>query len=153
MLQTDFGGKKGLFLEALDQYLDMGQRDMFGPMSQGDLDTVAQVFLARTKDAGIPSACYGCFGVNTATDENALGEEIQKRREKYFDLTHSAYREALKNEKKKGHLIDSLDIEQAASYLTSSIIGINMLIKVGQRCSAARPAAKMVVQHMMSWRK
>lgn len=153
MLQTEFGGKEGLFLCALDAYLENGKTRMFDPISNGDLDTIATIFLKRCSENLNPNAKYGCLAINTVLDENATSLEIEKRRKHFLKLSHDSYKNAIENERKNGRIIEELDSEQAANFLTVSIIGINMVIKVNKRSTAAEPAAKMIIQQIMSWRK
>ena len=98
-------------------------------------------------------ACNGCFAINTMREENAVSEEIEKRRTRILKKMNTSFLSALQNEKKNNQLKENLDIKKAAIFLTTSIIGIMTLIKVKNNTSYSRSAWEVLVQQMMSWRK
>ena len=153
MLQTELGGKEGLFIQAFDAYLDKMEKDLFLPIASGNLDTIVGFLKKQFNDNKDPMACHGCFAVNTMSDENAVSEEIERRRRRFMDLNLNSFISALKNERKNNRLKKNLNIEKTASFLTASIFGINILDKIKNNNSHSRPAMEMLVRQMMSWRK
>ena len=91
--------------------------------------------------------------MNTMSDENAVSEEIEKRRTRFLAMMNKSFLSALQNEKKNNQLKENLDIKKAAIFLTTSIIGIMTLIKVKNNTSYTRSSWEVLVQQMMSWRK
>jgi len=70
-LQTSYGGKKALFLKALDTYLDLTDRHLLAPLATADLKTLARWFDSPTIPQEFEGSVQsGCFMVNTIT---ALG--------------------------------------------------------------------------------
>lgn len=153
MLQTELGGKEGLFIQAFDAYLDKMEKDLFLPIASGNLDTIVGFLKKQFNDNKNPLACHGCFAVNTMSDENAVSEEIERRRRRFMDLNLKSFIGALENEQKNNRLKKNLNIEKTANFLTASIFGINILDKIKNNNSHSRPAMEMLVQQMMSWRK
>jgi len=153
MLQTELGGKEGLFIQAFDAYLDKMEKDLFLPIASGNLDTIVGFLKKQFNDNKNPMACHGCFAVNTMSDENAVSEEIERRRRRFMDLNLKSFIGALENEQKNNRLKKNLNIEKTANFLTASIFGINILDKIKNNNSHSRPAMEMLVQQMMSWRK
>ena len=153
MLQTELGGKEGLFIQAFDAYLDKMEEDLFLPIASGNLDTIVGFLKKQFNDNKNPMACHGCFAVNTMSDENAVSEEIERRRRRFMDLNLKSFISALENEQKNNRLKKNLNIEKTANFLTASIFGINILDKIKNNNSHSRPAMEMLVQQMMSWRK
>ena len=153
MLQTELGGKEGLFIQAFDAYLDKMEKDLFLPIASGNLDTIVGFLKKQFNDNKNPMACHGCFAVNTMIDENAVSEEIERRRRRFMDLNLKSFISALENEQKNNRLKKNLNIEKTANFLTASIFGINILDKIKNNNSHSRPAMEMLVQQMMSWRK
>ena len=153
MLQTELGGKEGLFIKALDAYLAKMEKDLFLPIASGNLDTIVELLKKQFNDNKNPMACHGCFAVNTISDENAASEEIERRRRRFMDLSLKSFISALENEQKNNRLKKNLNIGKTASFLTASIFGINILDKIKNNNSHSRPAMEMLVQQMMSWRK
>ena len=153
MLQTELGGKEGLFIQAFDAYLDKMEKDLFLPIASGNLDTIVGFLKKQFNDNKNPMACHGCFAVNIMSDENAVSEEIERRRRRFMDLNLKSFIGALENEQKNNRLKKNLNIEKTANFLTASIFGINILDKIKNNNSHSRPAMEMLVQQMMSWRK
>ena len=153
MLQTELGGKEGLFIKALDAYLAKMEKDLFLPIASGNLDTIVELLKKQFNDNRKPMACHGCFAVNTISDENAVSEEIERRRRRFMDLSLKSFISALQNEQKNNRLKKNLNIGKTASFLTASIFGINILDKIKNKNSHSRPAMEMLVQQIMSWRK
>ena len=150
MLQTELGGKEGLFIQAFDAYLDKMEKDLFLPIASGNLDTIVGFLKKQFNDNKNPMACHGCFAVNTMSDENAVSEEIERRRRRFMDLNLKSFISALENEQKNNRLKKNLNIEKTANFLTASIFGINILDKIKNNNSHSRPAMEMLVQQMMS---
>ena len=153
MLQTELGGKEGLFIQALDTYLSKMEKDLFLPIASGNLDTIVGFLKKQFNENKNPMACHGCFAVNTMSDENAVSEEIDIRRRRFMDSNVKSFISALENEHKNNRLKKNLDIEKTASFLTASIFGIQIIEKIKNNNSHSRPAMEMLVQQMMSWRK
>lgn len=153
MLQTELGGKEGLFIKALDAYLAKMEKDLFLPIASGNLDTIVELLKKQFNDNKNPMACHGCFAVNTISDENPVSEEIERRRRRFMDLSLKSFISALENEQKNNRLKKNLNIGKTASFLTATIFGINILDKIKNNNSHSRPAMEMLVQQMMSWRK
>ena len=153
MLQTELGGKEGLFIQAFDAYLDKMEKNLFLPIASGNLDTIVGFLKKQFNENKNPMACHGCFAVNTMSDENAVSEEIERRRRRFMDLNLKSFISALENEQKNNRLKKNLNIEKTANFLTASIFGINILDKIKNNNSHSRPAMEMLVQQMMSWRK
>ena len=153
MLQTELGGKEGLFIKALDAYLAKMEKDLFLPIASGNLDTIVELLKKQFNVNKNSMACHGCFAVNTISDENAVSEEIERRRIRFMDLSLKSFISALENEQKNNRLKKNLNIGKTASFLTASIFGINILDKIKNNNSHSRPAMEMLVQQMMSWRK
>ena len=129
------------------------EKDLFLPIASGNLDTIVELLKKQFNDNKNPMACHGCFAVNTISDENAVSEEIERRRRRFMDLSLKSFISALENEQKNNRLKKNLNIGKTASFLTASIFGINILDKIKNNNSHSRPAMEMLVQQMMSWRK
>lgn len=59
---------------------------------------------------------------------------------------------ALEHERSAGTLSDDLEIQQASQMLLSTLIGMNMLIKVRGSNEAGRPVALGTRKTILSWR-
>ena len=78
--------------------------------------------------------------MNTMSDENAVSDEIEKRRTRYLDMVNINFLSALENEQKNNLLKENLNIKKAAGFSTVSIFGILRLINVKNNTSYSRSA-------------
>ena len=84
------------------------------------------------------------------SDENAVSDEIEKRRTRYLDMVNINFLSALENEQKNNLLKENLDIEKAACFLTASIFGVLSLIKVKNNTSYSHYAWEVLIHQKMS---
>jgi hypothetical protein len=78
--------------------------------------------------------------MNNMSDENAVCDEIEKRRTRYLDMVNINFLSALENEQKNNLLKENLNIKKAAGFSTVSIFGILRLINVKNNTSYSRSA-------------
>jgi hypothetical protein len=78
--------------------------------------------------------------MNTMSDENAVSDEIEKRRTRYLDMVNINFLSALEDEQKNNLLKENLNIKKAAGFSTVSIFGILRLINVKNNTSYSRSA-------------
>ena len=78
--------------------------------------------------------------MNSMSDENAVSDEIEKRRTRYLDMVNINFLSALENEQKNNLLKENLNIKKAAGFSTVSIFGILRLINVKNNTSYSRSA-------------
>jgi hypothetical protein len=65
----------------------------------------------------------------------------------------SAFSKALHNKSAQGTLISDVAIRQASQMLLSSLIGMNILIRIKVSNEAAQPTASGLRTIIISWRK
>ena len=71
--------------------------------------------------------------MNNMSDENAVCDEIEKRRTRYLDMVNINFLSALENEQKNNLLKENLNIRKAAGFSNVSIFGILRLINVKKK--------------------
>lgn len=100
-IYADFGGKRDLFLAALDRYQVEVVTPAFAQVegSGADLSTIEAYFLQqieRAKQSGLPGP--GCLVANTMTEVAPHDPEISERVEYHNDRLHAGFVNALINE-------------------------------------------------------
>jgi TetR/AcrR family transcriptional repressor of nem operon len=153
-LQTEYGGKAGLFLAVLDDYLDLTRNSMMVELFEGGLEDISALFLNRANNDALPeeSRC-GCLLINTACQDDGENPDISARVTDFFQLIRDAFTSALKNEQAKGVLKEGLDLERAAEFLRGELVGINIIAKAYGDNTAALPAAEFTVDIIRGWKK
>lgn len=151
-LQTEFGGKNGLFLEIAKTYISYWGDTHREAIRNGTLDELADFFLERTQKNSRAEMNSGCLIFNTLGDEQPDAPEIRQLISGFLDTIQATFAAALHNERAAGTLVEDLDIDQASQMLLSTLIGMNMLIKARGCNEAGRPAALGAQKTIMSWR-
>ncbi len=138
MLQTELGGKEGLFIQALDTYLSKMEKDLFLPIASGNLDTIVGFLKKQFNENKNPMACHGCFAINAISNDNAVSEKTENRRTRCLDIMNKSFPSALENEQKNKLLKENLNIKKVSGFLTALIFVILTLIKVKNNSSYSR---------------
>lgn len=151
-LQTTFGGKKALFLQALDQYLDLFEIHAAPPTDPEDLSALAQWFERQGAPDHLPAiAAQGCLMVNSIVEFAGTDVEIKQRADRFLALLRRNFHAALTQAHKAGNLVPTIDIADAAEHLTGTLIGMMVLIRAGgSRCGGA-PLAKATAAQIRLW--
>jgi TetR/AcrR family transcriptional repressor of nem operon len=151
-LQTEFGGKNGLFAEVLDAYTSQWDYKYLEPVRNGNLDNLAAYFLQRVSKKSRAETNSGCLVINTLSEGNLNTPEINEKVSGFVDRIQDTFAEALRNEKAQGTLDKELNIGEATQMLLSSLIGMNILIRMKGNNEAALPTARGLHQTIISWR-
>jgi len=152
-IQTEFGGKEGLFLEALDNYAEESVRIFIDPIKEGGLDEIRQVFIDATIARNDDPRAFGCLMVNTVIENASLGNaDIKKRIDDHYSRVLAAFRSALQNASDTGDLREDVDMEEAASFLLGLAMGMQVYNRMKGSVVAARLQASLTVKIIESWR-
>ena len=138
-LQTKYGGKKALFLMALDLYLDELLPWIDRWVSQ---DGIADFFRMRADDTRMPEqGRFGCLMVNALSEFGATDPEVSTRSNRYFEALRRAFKSELLKRRDDGVLDVSVQIELEAEHLVVSMIGLNAAVRTyGSNSAAANMA-------------
>ena len=151
-LQTSYGGKKSLFLNSLDTYLDTFETHASPNMTDGSLETIAVWFETRVEPVMLADvACYGCLLLNSTVEFAAQDEDINLRAERFFNMVRGGFNKALSAAKQKGNLPSEFDVEAMAEVLLSGAIGLNIVIRSAASNSAGKSMANSVANMVRSW--
>lgn len=151
-LQTDFGGKQGLFLEALELYFSDGRRYIHGPVRDGDLDAIRDLLRGLVKPHPDTRRHFGCLMVNTSVENASLQDrEIQARVDRHFDELTKAIKTNLRRAKRNGQLREGLSLEMAADFVVGSTIAINTMNRNARDVRAGRHYVKAALDYMATW--
>lgn len=153
-IQTEFGGKEGLFLEALDNYTEEAIRTILDPISEGGIDSLTQFFVEAVTVRDNDPRDFGCLMVNTAIENASLqNAELKKRTDDHYAGMLKAFSSALKKARDIGELHDDIDLEEAASFLLGLAMGMQVYNRMNGSVAAARHQASMAVKILESWKK
>ena len=154
-LQTSYGGKKALFLQALDTYLDLFEASLEQPMQTADLDSFAQWFELRPVPDQMQEATRdGCLMINSILEFPRDDQDITKRAERFYAMMRERLTQALERIKANGRQVsDSFDVPQAVELLLAAVIAQNVSNK--SRAPNAKPQQLMqaTADMVRGWRQ
>ncbi len=151
-LQTSYGGKKSLFLKALDTYLDVFEAHLCPNMSDGEMEAIAVWFEQRIEPSNLPDAAnYGCLLLNSTVEFAAEDGDVNLRAERFFNMMRGGFNAALSAAKDKGNLPPDFDIAAMAEVLLSGAIGLNIVIRAAAANSAGKNMAYSIASMVRGW--
>ena len=153
-LYAEFGSKQALYEAALTRY----DRDVvtghFGRLeskSAGLLEVLAVLeFFAQSGRS--PGSDKGCFMCNSATERGALDSSTHETVEAFFARIRSACISALTNARARGELNADFAIEEEASWLTTTLIGLFVLMRAQADPAILRETGLAAKRHLTAFR-
>lgn len=152
-IQTEFGGKEGLFLKALEKYTQDAERYLFQPVRTGNLDQIEYLYRQFVTPLPESAQIFGCLVVNTVV-ENAVPARvaIKAHTERHLKLLEEAIGSALVRAKAEGQLAGDFDVDGAVAFLMGSVMGVQVMIRKAGSIEAAKPYVEMLVKTINAWR-
>jgi len=147
-LYDTFGGKRQLFLRALDRYTDVlmggALRELESPNAGPEaIDRFLRATVAY--QTGKPLRT-GCFMVNSAMELAASDREVAARAAAYRLRMVEAFRRALGGRQRDGGPIPADDIDTGALHLTATVFGMIVAAKAGAQPEALQRMAQGALQ-------
>jgi TetR/AcrR family transcriptional repressor of nem operon len=120
-LYKEFGGKEGLFEEAVEKYLaglqGLGAYLMREPLG---LDNV----LEYLREVIRTDFSYGCFMVNTLTQKHVVQKQITERVRNFAQGSEQALRKNFQAAQEKGEISADLDVKALAKFMLVFDMGL-----------------------------
>ena len=145
-LYGTFGGKRELFLKALDNYRDGLVSYQLGGLESPNAGwaEIEAYFDGLLELAQTPQGQAGCFMCNTATEVAPHDAEAETKVNAHLERFQRVFRNALENEKRANNL--SVDIEVYADVLVGVTQGIFALSRSPENLSIIQNLVKGVVK-------
>lgn len=148
-LQTSYGGKKSLFLQAIDAYLDSMDTSFLPDAGAGDLEELATWFESRADPAFMPGVgCHGCLMLNSIIEFHGEDSDLNQRTDRFFSMVRGRFHDLLETARSNGALRPTLDIDAMAEILLGISLSMNVVIRAAGDNAAGQPlataAAKMI---------
>jgi AcrR family transcriptional regulator len=127
-LYKEFGGKEGLFLEALDRYLSQVMNLMGLLFRQPRGLANIQDYFEAAPDYPF---YHGCFAVNTLVQNPVVPEEARRKVFDFINAGEEVFLSNLKAARKKGELPPGLEPRSLARLLITFDIGLVVSLQLG----------------------
>jgi len=149
-IYAEFCSKQGLFDAALKRYDEEVLDRNFGPLEApgagiADIQVLFEFFGLSGES---PAWGRGCFLCNTAVEFGPLDPNGTGFVERYFERVSQAFYVALENARTTGNLRSSVVTLNEAGFLTSSVLGLFVMLRAKAPSSLIKSAVKVAVDHL-----
>jgi TetR/AcrR family transcriptional repressor of nem operon len=138
-----FGGKRALFLKALEVYVSESVQamsvELHAPVSPLAAIRGALVHFSERKDL---SSTDGCMGINAICEFGTRDEEVTRITRRAASAQRQTLMGTLRRAQMEGELDARADIEGLADFFESTLAGIRIAAKGGK----ARPALRRIAE-------
>ncbi len=126
-LYAEFDGKHGMFLAALETYLDTFVKEAFERVEGTDASTrqirgYFEHLIALSETNGLPGP--GCLIANTMVEAAPHEVDVKAVVQRHLNRLRSGFEQALLNGQKRNEVDQSIDAERFAEFLTISAQGL-----------------------------
>jgi TetR/AcrR family transcriptional repressor of nem operon len=149
-IYAEFGSKQGLFEAALQRYNEQNIERNFGPLEnpQAGMKEIFALLKFFGSAYKSPAMGRGCLLCNTAVEFGPNDPSETGFVKNYFKRISKAFSSALTNAANNGELQKSIELQAEADYLTSSVLGMFVMLRAKAPKRAIRNASETVVQHL-----
>ena len=132
-LYDEFGSKHGLFLASLDHYQNTAVNAYFGIVERSGaaMTEIKFYFDTLLNWYALPEGKLGCLMCNSATEVAPHDKSVQKKVGSALIRMSTGFSRALMNAKEHGEVRADLDIQQAADFLTGTLLGTSVMVRSG----------------------
>jgi TetR/AcrR family transcriptional repressor of nem operon len=146
-LYAAFGDKHGLFLRALDRYIDEALARLDSELNPQEnalagLRTCLAGYVGRTSGA---AGRRGCLVVATAMELAAHDTEVEQRIRRFFKRMETRLREALARAQAAGELADGVEPAVAARLLLCLLEGMRVVGKTESDRTMSQAVVKTLI--------
>lgn len=152
-LQTTYGGKKALFLEALDRYIDLAITEVLPRPDRDVLNALAAWVQSRCDCENMPAVNdQGCLLMNTVTEFERGDAETDQRIEYYLAAMRGCFSAALETGKSLGEVDPNLDVAEKVDLIVASVFGLTMIMRAGTSQAAGQTTAASIAKMILEWK-
>ena len=144
-IRSEFGGKEGLYLEALTFYSNAAISDEMAPMAEGGIPEIIAFLEGLVTPGSITSSDFGCLIVNTGIENARVkSPKLQKAAQDYWAALEWHFRRALENECRKQGEKASFSPADMAKTLVPAVMGVH----AQNRAQGDQTAGRTLVEFM-----
>ena len=152
-IRSEFGGKEGLYLEALEFYTASAISSELKPLETGGIPEIISFLQALVTDDSALSSAWGCLVVNTGVENMRVQSHLlDEATARYWESLESSVLMALKNARSKGQLISGVGLKSLAKGIVSAVMGIHVHNRTVQSSNGGQDLVKLLCSHLNSLR-
>jgi AcrR family transcriptional regulator len=150
-IRTEFGGKEGLYLVALEYYSDQAISTAMSPMKSGGIPDIIMFLQGLVTSGSMTSSNFGCLIVNTGIENARVGSpHLEAAVKRYWDALEAHFATCLSNANMYGMLVPGTDTESVAKGLVSGVMGVHASNRVGKRNDAGAQLVELLCAQLRS---
>ena len=139
-----FGGKRALFLTALETYVTESVRSINAELEKpGSAIATLQSALASFAERNDLSSAEGCMGLNAISEFGQRDADVTRITRKAANVQRQTLMHVLARAKEQGELSADADVASMADFFESTLAGIRMAAKAGKSRQALRNIAAL----------
>lgn len=136
-IRTEFGGKEGLYLAALEMYCERAVSEAMVPMKEGGVPEIAAFLRSLVRDGSMTSSKFGCLVVNTGIENARINSpQLDAVVTGYWNTLATHFASSLRNAQRKGSIAASVETDIVAGGLVSGVMGIHTRNRIEGRHDA-----------------
>ena len=144
-IRSEFGGKEGLFLEALHFYGEAAIKHEMAPLKAGGIPEIIAFFNALVTPGSMTSSPYGCLMVNTGVENARIkSPALADATAAYWVALKDHFVRAIENEQKVRKNQAVFEVEDLATGLVSAVMGIHVQNRQQQDETAGRALVNLI---------
>ncbi len=137
-IRSEFGGKEGLYREALAHYVETATAEAMAPMVAGGVDSIIGFLEGLVTPGSMTSSAFGCLIVNTGIENARIkSPELATAANAYWKALETHFRQALENDRVAGG-------EALARALVPAVMGIHAQNRLRHDQEAGRPLVDLL---------
>lgn len=133
-LYNTFGGKQGLFREALNRYVEQAVKLILAPLEaenagRADIEQVLRLLSSPQGQLKENRGCLVCLTAESAVTRSAeIGQCVQG----YFQRLRNGFANALRGTQTAGDLAPRKNPEVVADFLVGTVMGLSAMARAGR---------------------
>jgi TetR/AcrR family transcriptional repressor of nem operon len=149
-MYAEFGSKQGLFEATLAHYAENHLTRVLSPIEAPDagLNAIRRAFDGYASASESRFSGLGCLLCNTAVDRGALDEGAGRHVDAYLDRLNRAFHQALGNAQASGEIGPRVDLNEAAAFLTTSLIGVAACVRAKAKPEQLWATSRQIAQYL-----
>lgn len=138
-IRSEFGGKEGLYLTALELYTERAVAHAMQPMRDGSFSQISRFLRALVTEGSMTSSKYGCLVVNTGIENARVGSDrLEKAVRRYWCELERSFLVCIENAIKAEEITPTIDPEATAKGLVSAVMGVHAQNRLDRKNDAGK---------------
>lgn len=152
-IRSEFGGKEGLYLEALRFYCDSAISTALAPLNDGGLDAIVVFLEGLVTEGSMTSSPWGCLIVNTGIENARVkSQKLEKAVANYWTALERHLARALANAEARGEIAAGTDRHRIAMGLVAAVMGIHARNRTMRSHDGGRDLVPLLCSQLQSMR-